>query len=301
MERKNNSTGLLLIVVGLVWLLARLDIISISLWAAVVRLWPLALIGFGLAMIFDHNARLKVVIWILIGCVFLGYGIYIDRYNGFNRNSANSYSQEIPFNADITTGQIKVEVGGCRLKVNEADDTANFMNIDSNIEDLKQSYNSSTQTGQMRLWRTKHNFSTGDFSNDYLGLSLNPTIAWTVAANLGAVEGQLDFSHIDLKSLDLDVGAGDIDIIFAKPILETQLDIDGGVASVTLYIPDDVSLQIDYDGALNKTNFSDFGLQKVGEIYQSPHFDETEPHITMSIDMGVGIIELRHVQVSKTY
>lgn len=75
-EERNRRRGsvfgpLILIIIGLVFLLNNLNVISGNVWDTVIRLWPVILIAFGLDGIFRREGLVGPIFLIGIGTVFL--------------------------------------------------------------------------------------------------------------------------------------------------------------------------------------------------------------------------------------
>lgn len=78
---KNNSTlGVVLIVIGGVWLLTNLNIFSFNIievfFRSLDKLWPLILIGIGSSLLLKKSTPLRFLVWLIILVVILLYGIY---------------------------------------------------------------------------------------------------------------------------------------------------------------------------------------------------------------------------------
>jgi hypothetical protein len=90
--RKNTTLGVIVILVGIIWLLSNLNLFSFSLidvfFRALGELWPLILIGIGVNILLKENAVLRLLVWLIIFTAILLYGLY-----GIN---AGSWEYEVP-------------------------------------------------------------------------------------------------------------------------------------------------------------------------------------------------------------
>lgn len=77
--KKNVTLGVILILIGIIWLLANLSILSFSIvdvfFRSLARLWPLLLIGFGLNILLKEKGILKLLIWLIIVVTIFLYGL----------------------------------------------------------------------------------------------------------------------------------------------------------------------------------------------------------------------------------
>jgi len=71
------------------------------------------------------------------------------------------------------------------------------------------------------------------------------------------------------------------------------VDIEAGVSSIKLEIPDGTGVKIRLDGALISKNLANSGLEKIGDYYYSENYDDAENKIDINVKMGVGNIDLR--------
>ena len=83
--KKNFTLGIVIIVIGLIWLLSNLNLIPFSVidifFRALSKLWPLLVIGLGVHLVLKDNKTIKAVTWLIIIVAILIYGIY--GYYGF--------------------------------------------------------------------------------------------------------------------------------------------------------------------------------------------------------------------------
>lgn len=76
--KKNFFLGIILILIGLVWLLNNLNIFSFAIFRvfflSLSKLWPLLLIGLGINILLRKKKALKILTWLVIIAVILIYG-----------------------------------------------------------------------------------------------------------------------------------------------------------------------------------------------------------------------------------
>ena len=177
---------------------------------------------------------------------------------------------------------------------------------------------------------------TGSIRNEW-ELEFSPEIPLKLDLDVGAGDGELDLTGLQLTGLDLDMGAGNFEVRFDEPnqvemnqiTLDTgasklevirignagpgqvnvqggagdiMLDLTGawprssdvkvtaGVGAVTLYLPDDVGVQVDVEGGLTTVDAS--GLRRTGDTYVNDAFGKAETELRIQITTGVGSIRL---------
>ena len=89
--RKNTALGIIIILIGVVWLLSNLNVFSFSIidvfFRALAKLWPLIFIGIGFNLVLKENGVLKLLIWLIIFVSLFLYGIMLN-------NSASDYEYQ---------------------------------------------------------------------------------------------------------------------------------------------------------------------------------------------------------------
>ncbi len=77
--KKNFSLGLLIILIGVIWLLKNLDVFSFSIvgvfFRSLDKLWPLLLIGIGVTLLSKNNRPVKLITWLVILASIVIYGV----------------------------------------------------------------------------------------------------------------------------------------------------------------------------------------------------------------------------------
>lgn len=109
--------------------------------------------------------------------------------------------------------------------------------------------------------------------------------------DFGAGEGKLDCREIDVRTLAIDMGVGDLFLdLRGERIDDVNVNIDGGVGSGRIYLPHDIGVRVHIDGGLG--SIETIGLQKKGELYINEAYEQSEITIDIDIDAGIGSIDL---------
>lgn len=115
---------------------------------------------------------------------------------------------------------------------------------------------------------------------------LNERPIWTVKLGMGAGQGDIDLSRLDVKKLDVEVGVADLDLKLGGRAGQSDVKISSGIASITLRIPKNVGCQIEKDGALNLNQMDD--LTKVNDgLYETPGYATATKKITVKYEGGM--------------
>ena len=121
-----------------------------------------------------------------------------------------------------------------------------------------------------------------DKQNEVWDIFLNPSVPIEIDMNFGASAVLLDLSELMVEDLDMDFGASDTEIIFAK--FPTYAKIDMGASSIELKFPKDYQVRIEVDGGLISNEL--VGFEKVGDFYLTENFKYDKEYININIDGG---------------
>ena len=155
-------------------------------------------------------------------------------------------------------------------------------------------------------------FDLDDYRNEW-DLRFNEDVPMEMNIDLGAGRSNLTLGSLALTGLDINAGAGDVDVDLSGSQSLTRLDydmgagrvtldltgnwqqdmdasIDGGVGELTLSLPRDVGVRVEVDTGIGSVVTS--GLTKDGDTYTNDAYGESDVTLNIEIDAGVGKINL---------
>lgn len=130
--------------------------------------------------------------------------------------------------------------------------------------------------------------------------------------DLGAGQSDLDLVGLDLRSLRMNTGAGQVDVNLGGSLetlrMETgageisldlandwqqdmEAEIRGGVGSVTVILPSEVGARVAVQQGIGSVNAS--GLSQNGDTYTNDAFGASEVTLDISVEGGIGEVNLR--------
>lgn len=286
MRNKNIEFGFFILSIGILFLLVNIGIINWSIMNALFEIWPAIFIAIGINIIFRNNTIVRIITWLLFIGAVVAYGYYYDsRWEVPGNSMSNNVSIEKL--KETEQGEMKLSLGGTSLFVDSTDSKL----VEASIPNPDIKHNVSYRNGNS-LAVVK--FERESFVNivpdrrDECRVSMNDKVLWDLDIDVGAVNGTINMSELKVGKLDLDMGAGNIKLVFGNKQKRIEADIDAGASSIEVVIPAGVGARISMDGALNNTNLRDLNWSKQGEYYISPDYDTCESKIDMDVDMGVG-------------
>lgn len=129
-------------------------------------------------------------------------------------------------------------------------------------------------------------------SKNQWDIRLNSRIPINLDVNLGAGESRFDLSEIDLRSLTIDMGVGEMKLdLRGRYDQDLDVSIDGGIGSGTIYLPGNAGVRVRVDGGIGSVHAPDF--TKNGHVYTNEAYGKAQVTIDVNIDAGIGSIDLR--------
>ncbi|MBS4537872.1 hypothetical protein GOQ27_05325 [Clostridium sp. D2Q-11] len=299
MKNSRVVFGLILIALGSLWIIGNLDLINfniVSFIFGMMDLWPLILVVIGINIIIN-NRIVKLVVWILFIIIIIVYSVFVIDYrvgDSYDRSSV-SKTYSIKMDDGIEKGQLDLDIGGTKFEVNSSSENMTTINSSHKFE-YKKNRKNSTQYIDISNHNKKYFLnSIGKNGSPFLNVEINESIPWGIEIDCGAIDGELNLKEVDIETLDLDMGAGNIEITLGDKSSVGSIDINSGVSKVVLNIPKESGLRIDLDGGLNSTNIKKLGLIKEDEdVLVSENFDDALSKYEINIDMGLGEFKINY-------
>ena len=136
---------------------------------------------------------------------------------------------------------------------------------------------------------------TGGFGNtEYKwDLQLNEGILMDLVAKLGAGEAKMNLGDLTLRSVEMNMGAGEVnmDLRGKIPARSYDVHINGGVGQANVYLPRDVGIYATAQGGIGEIHVS--GLEQRGNHWVNA--SKLDSPITIRVDVKGGIGEIRLV------
>lgn len=121
---------------------------------------------------------------------------------------------------------------------------------------------------------------------------LSDRIPTDLAVELGAGDGGLALGTLDLRQLEVNLGAGDVTIdLTGTPEHDLSADISGGVGSLTLRVPRDVGVRVTgrHDGV---GSYDAPGFTADGEAFVNDAYGQSDVTLDITLVRGVGDVRV---------
>ena len=209
-----------------------------------------------------------------------------DIKNGHYEYEMEDDLREVTFNFEGGAGDFKLT--GSTDKLFEADTRSSIGGFTTNIRNNR---NANTAVIDFKMENNNVKLKRGKLENN-IEINLNENPVWNFDLGVGAGKADFDLSAYKVKTLKISTGVADMDIRLGDKLPQTDVDIESGVASVTVEVPESVGCEVRLDGALNVKNLDD--LVRVSEgLYRSPNYDDASRKIMIRYDAGLSKVKIR--------
>jgi hypothetical protein len=243
------------------------------------------LINFGLIPPDIWNYVLPLIL------ILAGVGLFI----GFRRQQPVPVVDDSDLLEGATSASILIKHGAGRLSIDAGQDPT-LLFSGSFIGGIKKSLTHENGTARVELSIPSDSGAVRSVSVARLisRISLNSRIPISLRYEGGAAETTMDLSLLNLSALEIHTGASSTDILLPVPNGTLRVTSSSGAASVKFRVPAAVPAMIRAPtrlGAL-QVDLARFPSQSEG-IYQSEGYDTAADRIELSIEGGIGSVEIR--------
>jgi len=290
LNRDQIVSGIILIGIGVMFLLANMGLVSWWSFSALFEFWPLILVVVGINIMFKKNTIVSVISWVLFFGVLIGFSMY-----NFNGDIANArpgvHNMTIRKQADTNEGELKLVLGGVKMNLSSTDNQ--IFDASYSSRDIRTEERHIDDKVIIKVEpKTKNKFVKTNSESESFNAKLNTDLVWDIDASIGAVSGELDFSDLSIQNLDLDIGAGNVDLYMGSKSSQSNVEINTGASKLKLYIKEDVGVKMSLNGIMKKTNLSGLGWVKEGDYYYSQNYQDAKSKINFDINVGVGKLDI---------
>jgi len=297
MKYKNLFWGVVLILLGVLYLLKKFDVIWFN-WRDIISLWPLILVLWGISLlpIKSLYKLLASFFAVLVMILLINYnpgkwhsgwlwiGDFVERDNTeINRSeSINEDSEFAKLELDAAAGTYVI--------AGTTDDLVDFTHIgDSGTYYMRTSVDENHH--HVRIGPESRRNQISLYHSHEVNISLNADLIWDVDLDAGAADIKLDLSPYFIDDLTINGGATSIDIKLGDRSDDLNVDIETGVSAVTIKVPKSVACEVKSNSFLVTKDLH--GFDKVSKsTYVSPNFSSAEKNISINFESGISSLKV---------
>jgi hypothetical protein len=312
-DRGRLNWGVFFIILGAVPLAYHQGAVSAATLGDAWRLWPLIIVGIGLALVLSRTPAFFLGGTVVAVCIGLVAGSALtvgpNIGCGGDGHDTRTISQSGSFDGDSTV-DLTLQCGSARIAAS-ADQQwhVTASNSDGDVPQLSSKANSlrvSSSTIPNGWWLSR---GRDDWR---IALPTAPRIDLTASLNLG--DARFDLASVNLASarFTLNLGSLHVDLTGARVgtlsvstnLGAAYLTLDGAsdlsatlktnLGSLEVCLPDGLGVRVKADDSLSSSNFTGAGLTRVGAFWQTLDYDKATHKADLSFSTSLGSLRLRH-------
>lgn len=297
-RRQGIVTAVLMIGVGVVFLLANLGYLNMSILDFSLHFWPILLIAIGFDIFVGRRSivasivGLVLILAILVGAVWL-FGV---RFSTGQVIAGEQISQPLE---GISSAQVSLSPPAGTLRLQALSEPTGLLvgqvGMPGN-QHVLQDYSVNAGRAQMNLHVTGSNFVMlpGNADQWKWNLELATGIPIDLKVDMGAGEALLDLTGVDLTSLKVSLGVGRADVTLPQSG-SYNAQLEGAIGELVVWVPRGTGITIIPSTALVATSYPP-GFQKQGDRLVSPDYSQAADRIDLRLNMAIGSVSVRYLK-----
>ena len=186
---------------------------------------------------------------------------------------------------ELKMGGGELNVRGGAAKLLEADFTYNVAEWKPDVR-----YRAEGSAGDLVIEQHASTKISNQTKNRW-DLRLNDTVPMDLRVEFGAGEGRMNIGSLSLRSVDVQMGAGELQVdLRGSPRQDYNAHIRGGVGEATVYLPKQVGIMATASGGIGEISVK--GLQKSGDRWVNEAYQNAKVRVRVDVKGGVGQINL---------
>jgi hypothetical protein len=186
---------------------------------------------------------------------------------------------------DLNMGAGNLIVGGGTRKLLNADFTYNVPSWKPEVR-----YSSTGTQGELTIRQPQGHAQIGR-SRYTWDLALNNDVPMDLIVHFGAGEARLDLGSLSLRSVEVHMGVGKLDMdLHGNPKHNYDVSIRGGIGEATVHLPADVGVYAEGKGGIGEIRTQ--GLRREGDHWVNDAYQDSKVRIHLDIHGGIGSIRL---------
>lgn len=188
-----------------------------------------------------------------------------------------------------TSARVDIDMSAGELAVSSGADTLFAGDFDFNIAALKPAIAYSVQ-GNTGMLKVSQGSVSGSYENTW-DLSLDEKTPMDLHVNLGAGDAQLVLGRLNLRSVDIRLGAGDVVVdLRGTPARSYGVSLKAGAGDTTIHLPASVGLSVRSSGLIGDTDVS--GLEKRDGRWINPRAAGSPVTVDLDVQHAIGDLKI---------
>jgi hypothetical protein len=193
------------------------------------------------------------------------------------------------------TARVEIRMSAGELHVNSGTPKLLEANFAFNDPDWRPvvDYRSSPSRGDLTISQPENSRRFFGSTVNNWQLKLNDQVPLDVTANLGAGEANLELGQMNLRSVKVNMGVGELKMdLRGEPKANYNVQIQGGVGEATVYLPKDAGISAKAAGGIGEIKAD--GLENRDGVWINP--ERLSAPVTVHLDVKGGVGEIRLIR-----
>jgi hypothetical protein len=263
--------GLVLVVVGGLFLAANLGWIDVGFVISLWRLWPLILVVVGVNLLLGGRHRALAAV-LTVAIVAGGLGVaYAGWHSGdwavFGGGNVTTTPITQPASPGVTAGSATIDVAASEVVVHGPGPGSAGRLVDGSFQTARKPVIGQTVSNGTYALNVGAEgsdvvvlpWNAGGSRRERLELGVSSTIPWVITLNGGATKTQIDLTDVLLRELVLGASASSVRVIVGPQVTDgARVTINGSVGSYHVTLPKDLHILLTLDTSLASRNLEGF-------------------------------------------
>ncbi|MBX2976534.1 MAG: hypothetical protein KF721_10395 [Ignavibacteriaceae bacterium] len=304
MKNGNIFWGILLIVVGLLYLLINVFDVSLNL-SGFSDYWPLILILIGLSFLTSNQIVKSVVVGIAaFALAIVIFSFLNSEIFKCDDDFDSDWGESIQFESDIIRSydsnfkfmDVEISGGAGRIAVTSVDSNLYEVRSKSAKQNILIDTISSNDYYKLKLGLDDNVI---DFEDEKpikrtLDLHLNNKLTYNLSFKLGAAAADLNLKDLNVNKVVVEMGATSLNLELNAPVSDSGfVEIEAGASSINLSSPKDVGVELVNEMKLTSKSLNGF-TQIKDNLYRNENFSSAKKKIIIKLNGAVSRVNFRN-------
>ncbi len=279
--------------IGGILILANLGYFPWTAWEMIWRIWPVAIIAIGLNIAFRGQSLIGSLIGVTISILIVGGLLWFGLNSSIvGTGSTESVTYEVQ---GAKEAQILLNPAIANLQISAASQPDLLFVGEISVakeEELVKSYDVKSGVGLLKMSSegTVVFPSRANGSGFPWQIQLNDSIQIDLKVDQGIGEQDLDFTGINLKKFDINLGVGSLELILPSEEIFSG-SVECAIGLLIVRVPKDLPIKIKLDTAITAKDYPDNYVLDGDWIY-SPGAKDNPAVRTLSVSNPIGSIKI---------
>jgi hypothetical protein len=294
-QRQGLVGSIFWISLGVVLLLANLNILALNVWTVILNLWPLLLIAIGFDLIIGRRSRVGSVIGLIVLLVLLVAVLWFlaGGYVIAGHPAALTVSEQLGA-ADQGQVSLSPAVGVLRISALESGDQFYQGTISAGpAGSIQREFRHQNGTAHLDILTEGVAVFSGAGQDRWTwDLQFTRMVPIVFEVDMAVGEVNLDLTGLEVPDLEVNLGLGRV-VLAGGGQGPLDANISGGIGETIINVPAGSPVRVQFDSAISWADMPD-GYRQDGGVYTSPSYQASSAGaIQINVSQAIGRLRVR--------